>query len=67
MPTPTFKSHEEAALSSYSPAAEARVIRVEVIDSNHVDVIIDFVSSHPMCSHSELTPDRWIDGGDIVE
>jgi hypothetical protein len=65
--TPAFASAEEAALSSYSPAAEAHVIRVEVLDSHHVDVIIDFVPSHPMRCHCELTPDGWVDGGDIVE
>ena len=67
VPTPAFDSPEEAALSSYSPAAEARVLRIEVIDSHHVDVIIDFATSHPMRCHIQQTADGWVDGGDIVE
>ena len=67
VPTPNFASAEAAALSSYSPAAEAHVIGFEVLDSHHVDVIIDFVPSHLMRCHCELTSDGWVDGGDIVE
>ncbi|MGB3412088.1 MAG: hypothetical protein WBA45_12935 [Microthrixaceae bacterium] len=55
-PHPPFTFAEEVGLSSYSPAAEAHMIRVEVLDSHHVDVIVGFVSSQPMRSHCELTP-----------
>lgn len=58
---------EEAALSSYSPAAGAQVVRTEVIDSDHVDVIINFASSHPMRCHCERTIEGWIEADDIVE
>lgn len=58
---------EEAALASYSPAAGAFVVRTEPIDPSRVDVIVDFATSHPMRCHCELTPDGWVEAGDIVE
>ena len=58
---------EAAALSSYSPAAGAHVVGTEVIDDDHVDVLIDFASSHPMRCHCERTIEGWIEAGDIVE
>jgi len=67
MDTPTFASPEEAVQSSFGPGAEAHVVRVEMIDAEHVDVIIDVVPSRPMRCHSYLTPDGWADGGDIVD
>ena len=42
-------------------------MRTEIIDADHVDVIIDFASSHPMRCHCERTIDGWIETGDIVE
>lgn len=62
-----YATPEQAALSSYSPAAGAHVVRTEVIDADHADVIIDFASSHPMRCHCERTIDGWIEAGDIVE
>lgn len=67
MSTRAYSSPEEAALSSYSPAAEARVLRIDAIDARHVDVIIDVASSHQMRCHCELTTDGWVETGDIVE
>lgn len=62
-----FATPEQAAVSSYSPAVGAHVLRTEVIDADHVDVIIDFAASHPMRCHCELTSDGWVEVGDIVE
>jgi hypothetical protein len=62
-----YATPEAAALSSYSPAGGAHVVRTEVIDVDHVDVIIDFASPHPMRCHCERTFDGWIEAGDIVE
>lgn len=62
-----YATPEAAALSSYSPAAGAHVVRTEVIDDEHVDVIVDFASSHPMRCHCMRTIDGWIEAGDIVE
>lgn len=62
-----FATPEAAALSSYSPAAGAHVVRTEAIDADHVDVIIDFASPHPMRCHCERTIEGWIEDGDIVE
>lgn len=63
-----YATPEAAALSSYSPAAGAHVVRTEVIDAHHADVIIDFASSSlPMRCHCERTIDGWIEAGDIVE
>ena len=62
-----YTTPEAAALSSYSPAAGAHVVKAEVIDEDHVDVIIDFASSHPMRCHCERTIEGWIETGDIVE
>ena len=67
MPIPTFVSAEEAALSSYAASAQAHVVRVEVIDDTHTDVIVDFEPSHPMRCHCELTAGGWVEAGDIVE
>lgn len=58
---------EAAALATWSPAAGAHVLSTEVIDDDHVDVIIDFSSSHPMRCHCRRTTDGWIEAGDIVE
>ena len=58
---------EEAVLSGYSSAAEARVVRTDVLDADHVGVIIDSNPSHPMRCHASRLDGRWYDGGDIVE
>jgi hypothetical protein len=58
---------EEAALSSYSAAAQARVVRVERLNDERVDVIVDTDPSHPMRVHTYMERGRWHDGGDIVE
>lgn len=62
-----YATPEAAAVSSYPPAAGAHVMRTEFIDTDHVDVIIDFASSHPMRCHCERTIEGWIEVGDIVE
>jgi len=62
-----FDTPEEAALASYSPAAQAHVLRLEPIDETHVDVILDTVPSHTMRSHCWLTATGWVEMGDIVE
>ena len=54
-------------LSGYSSAAEARVVRTDVLDADHVGVIIDSNPSHPMRCHASRLDGRWYDGGDIVE
>ncbi len=62
-----FDTPEDAALASYSPAAEAFVLRVEPIDEQRVDVIVDMVPSHPMRSGCRLTGAGWIEEWDIVD
>jgi hypothetical protein len=65
--TSGFDAAEQAALSSSSATANARVLRTEVIDTDHVDVIVDTEPSHPMRCHSFRSNGRWHDGGDITE
>ena len=43
------------------------MLRTEAIDTDHVDVIVDFATSHPMRCHCRRTADGWIEDGDIVE
>lgn len=62
-----YETPEEAALSSYSPEAHARVVRVERLNSDRVDVIIDTEPSHPMRVLCYRENGSWHDGGDIVE
>ena len=47
MPPEGYPTPEAAALASYSAAAQARVVRVEGVGSDRVDVIIDTEPSHP--------------------
>ena len=39
---------EEAALSGYSPSAQAHVVSVTWINEWHAVVVVDMVPSHPM-------------------
>lgn len=63
----TFITPELTALSSYTPAASAHVVKIEWMSPGHVDVVIDTVPSRAIRVHCELTPDGWIDAGDVVE
>jgi hypothetical protein len=62
-----FDTPEQAALASFSAGAGAFVVRTEIIDVDHVDVIVDTAPSHPMRCHSFRADGRWYDGGDITE
>ncbi len=48
---------EEAALSGFSPGAQARVVSVTMIDEWHAVVIVDTVPSHPIESDCHLGTD----------
>jgi hypothetical protein len=67
LPRERYSSPEEAAISSYPPAASARVVRVEPLDDRHVDVIVDTNPSHLMRVHCEMEGGTWYVTGDIVE
>jgi len=45
-----YATPEEAALSGFSPGAEARVLSVEMIDDWYAKVVVDTVPSHPITS-----------------
>jgi hypothetical protein len=45
-----YATPEEAALSGFSPGAEARVVSVEMIDEWHAKVVVETVPSHPITS-----------------
>jgi hypothetical protein len=60
-------SPEAAALASYPASAGAHVVRIELIDDSHVEVIIDMKPSHPMRVHCTHREGHWYDDGDIVE
>jgi hypothetical protein len=62
-----FSTPEAAALASYSASAQARVVRVERMTDDRVDVIVDTEPSHPMRVHCRLVEGSWHDFGDIVE
>ena len=62
-----FPTPEVAALASYSAAAHARVVGVERLGDDRVDVIIDTEPPHPMRVHCRLIDGSWHDCGDIVE
>jgi hypothetical protein len=64
-----FETPEEAALSGWHnvASAQAHVVRVEVLDEDHVDVIVDTVPSHPMRNHTFRAEGRWHDGAEGVE
>ena len=48
-------------------AIAARVLRVERLSDDRVDVIVDTEPSHPMRVHCRLVEGSWQDFGDIVE
>jgi hypothetical protein len=62
-----FATPEQAAVASFPPNASARVVRVEPIDEEKVDVIVDTEPSHPMRVHCERHGDSWYEAGEIVE
>jgi hypothetical protein len=62
-----YPSPEAAALSSFSPSARARVVRVEVHDDDHVDVIVDTEPTHLMRCFTRRADGEWYDEGDSAE
>jgi len=64
---PGFPTPEEAALDSYSPAARARVLRVERLNDSFVHVIIDTEPSHTMRVYCKRFDGYWYDMGDAAE
>jgi len=55
-----YATPEEAALSGFTPGAEAHVVSVEMIHNWHARVVVDTVPSHPITSdvHRDLRG-RW--------
>jgi hypothetical protein len=50
----------EAALSGYSPGAQAYVLSVEMIDEWHAHVVVETVPSHPVtCDVHRDENGRW--------
>jgi hypothetical protein len=62
-----FATPEQAAVASFPPSASARVVRVEVKDATHVDVIVDTEPSHLMRVHCQRRGNNWYEAGEIVE
>jgi hypothetical protein len=62
-----FPTPEEAVLGSFSPAARARVLRVERLNDSFVHVIIDTEPSHMMRVYCERFDGYWYDMGDAAE
>jgi hypothetical protein len=60
-----FSSPEAAALSGYNGSEGAHVLRIDVINENRVDVIMDTEPSHPMTIHCDREGDLWYEAGEI--
>jgi hypothetical protein len=66
-PQDEWSAAEREALAGWPLAANARVVRSEVISPDLVDVIVDTDPGHEMRVRMRRVEGRWTNEGDIVE